>query len=86
MRLLRFLVLASASCFGILFFSPAVTPAQQTATITGTLTDQAEAAIVGAALVTAQPLGRHGGECSRGKRARRKVFADTKSWTIPRNR
>jgi outer membrane cobalamin receptor len=55
MRLLRFLVLASASCFGILFFLPAVTPAQQTATITGTLTDQTEAAIVGG-LVTAQPI------------------------------
>ncbi len=55
MRLLRFLVFASASCFGILFFLPSVTPAQQTATINGTLTDPSEAAIVGA-LVTAQPL------------------------------
>jgi outer membrane cobalamin receptor len=56
MRLLRFLFLASASCFGFLFFLPTVTPAQQTAAITGTLTDQSGAAI-GGALVTAQPLG-----------------------------
>src|ERR1700722_16892712 len=55
MRLLRFLVLASASCFGFLFFLPTATPAQQTATINGTLTDPSEAAIVGA-VVTAQPL------------------------------
>ncbi len=55
MRLLRFLVLASASCFGFLFFVLTVTPAQQTATINGTLTDPSEAAIAGA-VVTAQPL------------------------------
>ena len=55
MRLLRFLVLASASCFGFLFFLPTATPAQQTTTINGTLTDPSEAAIVGA-VVTAQPL------------------------------
>ena len=55
MRLLRFLVLASASCFGFLFFVPTVTPAQQTSTISGTLTDPSGAAIVGAVL-TAQPL------------------------------
>jgi vitamin B12 transporter len=55
MRLLRFLCLASASWFGFLFFLPSSTPAQQTATISGTLTDPSEAAIVGA-VVTAQPL------------------------------
>jgi vitamin B12 transporter len=55
MRLLRFLVLASASCFGILFFLPTATPAQQTGTIAGTLTDPTDAAIVGA-VVIAQPL------------------------------
>jgi vitamin B12 transporter len=55
MRLLRFLVLAAASWFGFSFFLQASTPAQQTATIGGTLTDPSEAAIVGA-VVTAQPL------------------------------
>jgi vitamin B12 transporter len=55
MRLLRFLVLAVASWFGCLFFLLTSTPAQQTASISGTLTDPSEAAIVGA-VVTAQPL------------------------------
>jgi len=55
MRLLRLLVLAVASWFGFLFFLQTSTPAQQTASISGTLTDPSEAAIVGA-VVTAQPL------------------------------
>src|SRR6202047_1905174 len=59
MRLLRFLVPAAASCFGFLFFLPTSTAAQQTATISGTLTDPSEAAIVGA-VAMAQPLGAAG--------------------------
>ena len=55
MRLPRFLVLAVASWFGFLFFLQTSTTAQQTASISGTLTDPSEAAIVGA-VVTAQPL------------------------------
>ena len=51
MRLLRVLFLASASCFGILLFLPGVISAQQTATITGTLTDPSGAAVVGASIV-----------------------------------
>jgi vitamin B12 transporter len=55
MRLLRFLVLAVASWLGCLFFLQTSTPAQQTVSIGGTLTDPSEAAIVDA-VVTAQPL------------------------------
>jgi vitamin B12 transporter len=59
MRLLRLVVFVSASFIGILFFLPVVTQAQQTSTITGTLTDPSEAAIAGA-VVIAQPLGASG--------------------------
>jgi vitamin B12 transporter len=59
MRLLRFLIFVSASFLGTLFFLPVITQAQQTSTITGTLTDPSEAAIVGA-VVIAQPLGASG--------------------------
>lgn len=55
MRPLRFLVFASGSFLGILFFLPFVTQAQQTSTINGTLTDPSGAAIVGA-IVVARPL------------------------------
>ena len=83
MRLLRFLVLASASFFGFLFFVPTVTPAQQTVTINGTLTDPSEAAIVGA-VVTAQPLDAAGANVHTESGPDGKYFAGTQSRTVPR--